>query len=67
VLAQVEITDKGNKRKLSETKVDILLTKQKWQCKEGQFNTINYFDDVKEEKLTWAGIIFDDVMGGGGG
>ncbi len=67
MLAQVEITDKGNKRKLSETKVDILLTKQKWQCKEGQFNTINYFDDVKEEKLTWAGIIFDDVMGGGGG
>ncbi len=66
VLAQVEVTDEGNKQKLSEIKVDILSTKQKLQCKEGQFKWIKYFDDVKEEKLTWAEIILDDVKGGGG-
>ncbi len=66
VLAQVEVTDKENKWKLSETKVDILSTKRTWQHKEGQFKAIKYFDDVKEEKLTWAEIIFDDVNGRGG-
>jgi hypothetical protein len=66
VLAQVEVTDKGNKRKLSETKVDILSTKQKWQRKEGRFKAIKYVDNLKEEKLTWVEIIFNDVKGGGG-
>jgi hypothetical protein len=28
---------------------------------EGRFKAIKYFDDVREEKLTWAEIIFDDV------
>ncbi len=65
VLAQVEVTDAGNKQKLSETKVDILSTKQKRQLEEGQFKVIKYFDNVKEEKLTWAEIIFDDVKGRG--
>jgi hypothetical protein len=66
VLPQVEVTDNGNKRKLSEAKVDILSTKQKWQREEGRFKVIKYFYDVKEEKLTWAEIIFNDVKGGGG-
>ncbi len=36
VLAKVEATDKGNKRKMSEKKeVDILLIKQKWQPTKG--------------------------------
>jgi hypothetical protein len=55
-----------NKRKLSEKKVDLLLTKQKWQRKEGGFKAIKYFEDVKEEKLTWSEIIFNNVKGGGG-
>ncbi len=62
VLAQVKATDKGNKRKISEQKeVDILLIKQKWQHNEGQFKVIKYIDNVREEKLTWAEIIFDGV------
>jgi hypothetical protein len=66
VLAQVEATDEGNKRKISKKKeVDILSIKQKWQCNEGRFKAIKYSDDVKEEKLTWAEIIFDDVKGRG--
>jgi hypothetical protein len=66
VLAQVEVTDKRNKLKLSETKVDILSTKQKWQHEDGWFKAIKYFDDIKEEKPTWAEILFDDVKGKGG-
>ena len=29
------------------------------------FKAIKYFDDVREEKLTWVEIIFNDVKGGG--
>ena len=36
VLAQMEATNKGNKRKMSETKVDILSTKRKCQREEGR-------------------------------
>jgi hypothetical protein len=62
VLAQVKETDKRNKRKISEKKeVDILSIKQKWQRSEGRFKAIKYFDDVREEKLTRAEIIFDGV------
>jgi hypothetical protein len=62
VLAQVKATDKGNKRKISEKKeVDILLIKQKWQRNKSRFKAIKYFNDVREEKLTWAEIIFNDV------
>ncbi len=62
MLAQVEATDKGNKRKISKKKeVDILLIKQKWQRDEGRFKAIKYIDNVREEKLTWVEIIFNDV------
>jgi hypothetical protein len=50
---------------MSEKKdVDILSVKRKWQRDEGRFKAIKYFDNVKEEKLTWADIIFDEVQGG---
>jgi hypothetical protein len=29
------------------------------------FKAIKYFDDVREEKLTWVEIIFNGVWGGG--
>ncbi len=31
VLAQMDATNKGNKRKMSENKVNVLSTKQKWR------------------------------------
>jgi hypothetical protein len=67
VLAQVEATDEGNKRKLSENnEVDILSIKQKMQRKEGRIKALEYFEEfLKEEKLTWVEIIFNDVKGGG--
>jgi hypothetical protein len=65
VLAQMDATDAGNKWKMSEIKVDILSIKQKWQREEGQIRSIKYFEDVKEEKLAWAEILFNSVKGGG--
>ncbi len=60
-------TDKGNKQKLSERKVDILSTKQKLQREEGRFEAIRYFDNIKEDKLTWAEALFSDDKGPTGG
>jgi len=57
VLAQMEATNKGNKRKMSKTKVDILSTKRKCQRKEGRTRAMEYFRNVKEEKLAWADIL----------
>ena len=65
VLAQLNATDEGNKRKMSEVKVDILSAKQKWQHEEGRIRAMKYFSDVKKEKLTWAEILFNSVKGGG--
>ena len=67
VLAQVQATDEGNKRKLSEkNEVDILSIKQKLQREEGRINGLEYFEGLLKEgkELTWVEIIFDDVKGG---
>jgi hypothetical protein len=45
---------------MSEKKVDILSTKQKWQQEEGQFQAISNFDRIKEDKLTWVEALFND-------
>ena len=68
VLAQVEATDEGNKRKLSEkNEIDILSIKRKLQREEGRIKALEYFEEFsKEEKQTWVEIIFDDVKEGGG-
>ncbi len=60
VLAQVEVTDAGNKQKLSEKKADVISTRQKWQRDEGRFHAIKYFNHTKEERLTWAEVLFYD-------
>jgi hypothetical protein len=60
VLAQVDATKEGNKSKFSEKKIYILLTKQKWQCKEGRFKAFKYFNNIKEKKLTWTEVLFNN-------
>ncbi len=45
--------------KKSEKKVDILLTKQKWQRVEGWFKLIKYFNNVEGEKLTLEEVLFN--------
>jgi hypothetical protein len=44
--------------KNSQKKADVISTRQKWQRDEGRFHAINYFDHTKEERLTWAEVLF---------
>ena len=60
VLAQVELTDVGNKQNLSERKADLILIKQQKQRNEGRFQVLEYFGHAKEETLTWAVLLFND-------
>ena len=52
VLAQVDATDTGNKQKLSEKKADVISTRQKFHLDVGRFQAMEYFDNIKEERLT---------------
>jgi len=58
VLAQVDETDAGNKRKLSEKKADLLSARRKKQRNEGRFQALDYFEHGKVERLTWAAVFF---------
>ena len=60
VLAQVESTDVGNKRNLSEKKANPISIKRQKQRDEGQFQALEYFGHAKEEMLTWAVVLFND-------
>ncbi len=60
VLAQVNATDAGNKRKLSKKKADLLSARQKKQRNEGRFQALDYCKHGKEERLTWAAVLFYD-------
>lgn len=60
VLAQVDATDTGNKRKLSEKKADVISTRRKLQRDVGRFQAIKYFADTKEQTLPWAEVLFYD-------
>jgi hypothetical protein len=60
VLAQVDATDTGNKRKLSEKKADVISTRRKLQRDVGRLQAIKYFADTKEQTLPWADILFYD-------
>jgi len=60
VLAQVESTDVGNKRNLSEKKANRISIKQQKQRDEGRFQALEYFGHAKEEMHTWAVVLFND-------
>jgi hypothetical protein len=68
VIAKLEAMNKRNKLKyVSETKVDVIGTRQKRQCNLGQFKAIQYFDGNKDKKLTWSALLFSDNKGPTGG
>ena len=56
VLAQVDVTDTGNKQKCSEKKADVISTRQKLQRDVGRFQAIKYFIDTKEQILPLAEV-----------
>ena len=59
VLAKVESTDVENKQILSERKADLISIKRQKQHNEGQFQALEYVGHAKEEKLTWAAVLFN--------
>jgi hypothetical protein len=64
VIANLEGTNKRNKRKyVSETKVDVIGTRQKRQHDMGQFKAMQYFDGNKHKKLTWLALLFSNNKG----
>jgi hypothetical protein len=68
VIANLEATNIRNKRKyVSETKVDVIGTRQKRQCNMGRFKAMQYFDGNKDKKLTWSALLFSDDKGLMGG
>ena len=60
VLAQVELTDVGNRRNLSERKADPISIKRQKQCDEGWFHALECFGHAKEETLTCVTVLFID-------
>ncbi len=52
---------------VSETKVDVIGTRQKWQRDMGRFKAMKYFDGNKDKKLTWLALLFSDDKGLTGG
>ncbi len=68
VIAHLEVTNKRNKCKfVSETKVDVIRTRQKRQRDMGQVKAMQYFDRNKHKKLTWSALLFSDEKGPMGG
>ncbi len=61
VLAQVDLTDVGNKQIfLLEKKANPISIKRQKQRDEGRFQALEYFCHAKEETLTWAVVLFND-------
>ena len=60
VLARVDAMDAGNKQKLSEKRLIYYQPDKKKQRDEGWFQALDYFEHSKEERLTWAAVLFYD-------
>ncbi len=43
---------------ISEKKADLLSARRKKQRDEGRFQALDYFEHSKEERLTWAAVLF---------
>jgi hypothetical protein len=61
VMAKLNLVNEGVKCKfVSETKVNVIRTRQKRQCKMGCFEAMQYFDRKNNKNLTWFVLVFDD-------
>ena len=68
VIANVEATNKRNKRKfVSEKKVDVIGTRRKRQRDIGRFEAMQYFDGNKDTTLMWLALLFSNNKGPTGG
>jgi hypothetical protein len=68
VIANVEATNKRNKRKfVSEKKVDVIATRRKRQRDIGRFEAMQYFDGNKDTTLMWSALLVSKDKGPTGG
>ena len=61
VIANVEATNKRNKRKfVSEKKLNVIGTRQKRQRDMGRFEAMQYFEENKNKTLMWSALLFSN-------
>jgi hypothetical protein len=65
VIAHTDATDEGNKHNfVSEKEVDVVAMRQKRQCNMGRLEVIQYFDTIKDKRLTWLAPLFNNAKWG---
>jgi hypothetical protein len=65
VIAHTDPTNEGNKCNfVSEKKVDVVAMRQKRQCNIGRLEAIQYFDTIKDKRLTWLAPLCNDMKWG---
>jgi hypothetical protein len=64
VIAHTDATNEGNKRKfVSEKEVDVVAMRQR-QRNMGRLEAKQYFDTIKDKRLTWSAPLFNDAKWG---
>ena len=69
VIALIESTNEGNKRNLTQKKIDNIATQRKIQRDVGRLAALHFFHEQRKKKenvLTWSAVVFDDARGVGG-
>jgi hypothetical protein len=69
VIAHIELTNEGNKRNLTQKKIDNIATQRKIQRDVGRLAALHFFHEQRKKKenvLTWSAVVFDDARGVGG-
>jgi hypothetical protein len=65
VIAHTDAKNEGNKRNfVFEKEVDVVVMRQKRQRNMGQLEAIQYFDTIKDKRLTWSASLFNDAKWG---
>ncbi len=64
VIAQTDKINEGSKRNLAEQKADRVEMLQKRQCDVGRFETMKYFKQDDNKRLTWLAPLFNDAKEG---
>jgi hypothetical protein len=65
VIAHTDATNEGNKRNfVSEKEVDVVAMRRKRRRNMGRLEVIQYFDTIKDKRLTWLAPLCNDAKWG---
>ncbi len=65
MISHTDATNEGNKRNVvSEKEVDVVAMHRKRQRNMGRLEAIQYFDTIKDKRLTWLAPLFNDAKWG---